>query len=135
MRRTRKDEGATAVEFAIVAPVVFVAIFAVVYAGIYFFYAAVADHIARVVAHDAVLPSHGVYPNVGDETALAKSTAGSLLPDPTSVSLSPTTTAAEGNELTVTVTYDIPGLATVKGLLPFLPASGHLTRTVTVRYE
>lgn len=135
MRRIRKDDGATAVEFAIVAPILFLTIFAVIYAGMYFFYAAVADHIARVVARDASIPSHGSYPSASDETALASNTAGTLLPAPTSISLTPTPTAAEGNELTVTVTYDIPGLTTIEGLLPFMPATGHLTRTVTVRYE
>lgn len=130
-----KDEGATAVEFALVAPVVLLLIFVVVYAGLYFFYAAVADHIARVVAQDAALPSHGAYPSAADETAVARNAAGSLLPAPTSVNLAPTPSAAEGNELSVTVTYDIPGLATVGQLLPFLPRSGNLSRTVTVRYE
>lgn len=135
MQRPRKDDGATAVEFALVAPIVFLLIFVVIYAGMYFFYAAVADHIAQVVARDAAVPSHGAYPSADDEDALARSKAGTLLPAPTSVDLTPTPSAAEGNELTVTVTYDIPGLSTVSQLLPFLPKSGTLSRAVTVRYE
>lgn len=135
MRRLHKDEGATALEFALVAPILLVLMFVVVYAGIYFFYAAVADHVARAVARDASIPSHGVYPTEADEKAVAESTAGSLLPSPTSVGLSSIPRQAEGNELTVTVTYDIPGLSAVGSLLPFLPKSGALTRTVTVRYE
>jgi Flp pilus assembly protein TadG len=135
MRTLRKDEGATALEFALVAPVLFILIFVVIYAGMYYFYAAVADHVARAVARDASIPSHGVYPTEVDEKAVADSTAGTLLPSPTSVGLSSTPRAAEGDELTVTVTYDIPGLTTVGQLLRFLPKSGTLTRTVTVRYE
>jgi Flp pilus assembly protein TadG len=135
MRRPREDEGATALEFALVAPIVLVLVFAVIYAGMYFFYAAVADHVARVVAHDASIPNHHVYPSTDDERAVAEDAAGSLLPAPTSVALSPTPSAAEGNELTVTVTYDLPGLSAIGGLMPFLPTSGTLTRTVTVRYE
>ena len=135
MRRLAKDDGATAVEFALVAPIVLALIFAVVYAGVYFFYAAAADHIARVVARDASIPSHGAYPTVGDERTVAENAAGSLLPSPTTVSLTPTPSAAEGNELTVTVTYDIPGLSAIGQLMTFLPAPGPLTRTVTVRYE
>lgn len=135
MHKLRRDDGATAVEFALVAPIVFLLIFVVIYTGIYFFYAAVADHVARAVARDASIPSHGVYPTEGQEKALAVHSAGTLLPSPTSVALAPTPAAAEGNELTVTVTYDIPGLSTVGQLLPFLPKSGTLTRTVTVRYE
>jgi Flp pilus assembly protein TadG len=135
MKRLRKDTGATAVEFALVAPVVFLLIFAVVFAGMYFFYAAVADHIAREVARDASIPSHGAYPTESDERTVASNSAGTLLPAPTTVDLTPTTTPGEGNELTVTVTYDVPGLAAVGQLLPFLPKSGQLTRTVTVRYE
>lgn len=135
MKSLRKDDGATAVEFALVAPVLFIFIFVVIYAGMYYFYSAVADHVARAVARDASIPSHGIYPSEADEQALAHSTAGSLLPSPTSVGLSSTPRAAEGNELTVTVTYDIPGLSTVGRLLPFLPKTSTLTRTVTVRYE
>jgi Flp pilus assembly protein TadG len=135
MARFRKDEGATAVEFAIVAPVVFILLFVVIYAGMYYFYAAVADHVARAVARDASIPSHGVYPSETDESAVAQQVTGRLMPAPTSVGLSATPRAAEGNELTVTVTYDVPGLANLGRLLPFLPTSGTLTRTVTVRYE
>lgn len=135
MSRVRKDDGATAVEFALVAPVVFLLIFVVVYAGMYYFYAAVADHVARAVARDASIPNHGVYPSQSDETTVAQRAAGTLLPAPTTIGLSSTPRAAEGNELTVTVRYDIPGLSTVGQLLPFLPKSGTLTRSVTVRYE
>lgn len=135
MRALRKDDGATALEFALVAPILFVLIFVVLYAGMYYFYAAVADHVARAVARDASIPSHGVYPSEADEQAVAESTAGTLLPSPTSVGLSSTPRPAEGSELTVTVTYDIPGLSAVGRLLPFLPKSGSMTRSVTVRYE
>jgi Flp pilus assembly protein TadG len=135
MPHARKDEGAAAMEFAIVAPVVFLLIFVVIYAGVYFYYSAVADHVARAVARDAAIPSHGVYPSEGDEATLAHNIAGTLMPDPTSVTLVPTPSQSEGNELTVTVTYDVPGLATIGRLLPFLPASGAMTRSVTVRYE
>ena len=135
MSRVGKDDGATAVEFALVAPVVFLLIFVVVYAGMYYFYAAVADHVARAVARDASIPNHRVYPSDADETTVAQHAAGTLLPSPTSVALSSTPRPAEGNELTVTVTYDIPGLSTVGQPLPFLPKSGTLSRTVTVRYE
>ena len=135
MKALRRDEGATALEFALVAPILFTLIFVVIYAGMYYFYAAVADHVARAVARDASIPSHGIYPSEADEKTVADSTAGTLLPSPTRVGLSSTPREAEGNELTVTVPYDIPGLSTVGQLLPFLPKSGSLTRSVTVRYE
>lgn len=135
MRRFHKDEGATAVEFALVAPIVFLLIFIVIYVGMYYFYAALADHVARTVARDASIPSHGVYPSASNEITVANNAAQPLLPAPTNVALAPTPAPGEGNELTVTVDYDLPGLATLGRLLPFLPKSGRLSRSVTVRYE
>lgn len=134
--RQRDDSGATAVEFAIVGLVAFPLIFLAIYAGLYYFYAGLATHVARVVAHDASIPDHGQYPGLNDELTVAHNAAGKLLPDPTSVTLVPDPSPGEGNELTVTVTYDVPGISAVEGLLPFLSSShSHITRTVTVRYE
>src|SRR4051794_37986983 len=139
--RPRDDSGATAVEFAIVLPIAITFIGVALYAGMYFFYAATAGHVARIVARDASIPSHGVYPSTADELRVAHDAvthdgAEALLPDPTSIRLTPQPAVGEGNELTVTVTYQLPGLSTVGRILPFLPhPSGTLQRSVTVRYE
>jgi Flp pilus assembly protein TadG len=135
-RSRRSDAGATAIEFALVAPVVLLLIFAALYGAFYYFYVAAASHVARSVARDASIPEHRVYPSAADEMTVAKQAAGAMLPAPTSVSVVPVTTVHEGNAVTVTVTYDLPALMQVGRALPFLPRPGGvITRTVTVRYE
>jgi Flp pilus assembly protein TadG len=135
-QRWRDDTGATAVEFARVALVAFTMMFVGVYAGVYYYYSAAASHIARVVARDASIPRHGSYPTSADETTVAEQAAGTFLPNPTSVTLSAIPRQGEGNELVVTITYQLPGLAAFGNALPFLPhGNGTMTRTVTVRYE
>ncbi|MBV9293183.1 MAG: pilus assembly protein [Frankiales bacterium] len=130
------DSGATAVEFALVIPAAAALIFGGMYVSTYYYYSAAASHVARVVAHDASIPRHGAYPTVADEMAIAHSAAGSFLPDPTSITLTPIPSEGDGNELIVTVTYDLPGITAAGNLLPFLPHNkGTMTRSVTVRYE
>jgi len=132
----RHDTGAVAVELALVLPIAITVIFSTIYGGLYFYYSAAASHIARAVARDASIPDHGQYPSAADETTFASAAAGRMLPAPTSVSLNADPEVGAGNELTVTVTYDLPALTDVASLLPFLPgSSGTMTRTVTVRYE
>lgn len=134
--RRHSEEGATALEFAVILLIVVTTVFSAIYAATYYFYSAAASHVARAVARDASLPEGGGYPTVGDERRVADHAAGRLLPSPTSVALNPHPNAAEGNLLTVTVTYNVPGLRTMGALFPFLPhKDGKLTKTVTVRYE
>jgi Flp pilus assembly protein TadG len=132
----RNDAGATAVEFALVAPVALLLIFATLYGAFYYYYVAAAAHVARAVARDAAIPAHGAYPTSVDEVAVANQAAGAMLPAPTSVSVVPLPTAGAGNAVTVTVTYDLPALVRIGRALPFLPhPGGTVSRTVTVRYE
>lgn len=134
--RRRNDVGATAIELALVLPVALTLIVVVLYLGMYFFYAATAEHVARAVGRDASIPSHHVYPSQSDEMTVAENAAWGLKMKPTAISLTPVPAVGEGNALTVTVTYRLPGLAKVGQLLPFLPhPSGELSRSVTVRYE
>lgn len=134
--RRRDDTGATAIELALVLPVAITLIFVALYVGMYYFYAASAEHVARVVGRDASIPTHHVYPSEADEQTVAENAAGYLRPHLTGVSLTPVPAVGEGNALTVTVSYTLPGLAKVGSLLPFLPhPSGDLSRSVTVRYE
>ena len=135
MRRT-DDSGATAVEFALVAPIVFLLIFGALYGAVYAYYSAVAAHVARAVARDAAIPEHGVYPSTADEVTVADHATGTMMPNPTSVSVTPTPAVGEGNAVTVTVTYELPALVQIGRVFPFAPQpSGVLSRTVTVRYE
>ena len=134
--RRRDDAGAAAVEFALVAPIVILLVFAALYGAMYCYYSAVASHVARVVARDAAIPDHGVYPSTADEIVVADGATGTMMPDPTSVTVSPTPAVGAGNAVTVTVTYELPALVRIGAALPFLPQpDGVVSRSVTVRYE
>jgi Flp pilus assembly protein TadG len=136
MTRRSNESGATAVEFALVAPVVILLIFGALYGGFYYYYTAAAAHVARATARDASIPDHGRYPSAADEMAYAKQAAGRMLPNPTSVAVQAIPAVGEGNAVTVTVTYELPALVQVGKVLPFLPhPGGVITKTVTVRYE
>lgn len=136
VRSSRDEHGATAVEFALVAPIVILLIFAALYGGFYYYYTAAAAHVARAAARDAAIPDHGHYPSAADEMVVAKQAAGRMLPAPTSLTVQPNPAVGEGNEVTVTVTYQLPALVQVGKVLPFLPhPDGVVTKTVTVRYE
>lgn len=134
--RRRDDAGATAVEFALVAPIVFLLIFAALYGGFYYYYAAVSAHVARAVARDASIPQHGSYPTAAEEKVVADNVGGAMIPSPTSVTLDPNPAVGEGNAVTVSVTYDLPLLDFLGRTMPFVPMpSSVVTRSVTVRYE
>jgi Flp pilus assembly protein TadG len=134
--RRRDDSGAAAVEFALVAPLLFLLICATLYGVFNFYYAAVSAHVARAVARDASIPHHGSYPTAAEEQVVAANVGGAMIPTPTSVTLNPDPAVGEGNTLTVNVTYDLPLLGYLGSAMPFLPIpSSVVTRSVTVRYE
>lgn len=140
--RTR-DEGATALEFAIVLPVVLAVCFFALYGGMFFFYSAVADHVARAVARQVSIPtgqSGSAYPDATAGTVLsdAKSAAGTLLPNPTSAvaTSSPTTsTPAQGDLVTVTVSYQLPVLSQLATVIPGLTAMDSISRSASERRQ
>ena len=112
----RRDEGTTALEFALVLPVIITTVFFGLYGAFYFFYGAMADHVARSVVRQVSIPvgqTGSAYPdaNAATVTSDAKSAAGTLIPNPTSVqttSLPAAGTPKEGDMVTVTVTYKLP---------------------------
>lgn len=139
--RDTGDDGATAVEFALVLPVLLAVVLMTLYGGLYLYYAAVAEHVARVAARDATLPVSGTstYPSDSQISTTAKSTGHSLIPDPTAVSVTSTPAndpPREGDEVTVSVTYELPAVRAVARALWFLPApTASITRTATERRE
>ncbi len=142
MRRTTGrrggDEGATAVEFAIVLPVVISVCFFALYGAMYFFYGAVADHVARTVARQVSIPvgeTGSGYPDSNPGTVLgdARSAAGSLMPDPTSATS--TGAAAEGKLVTVSVTYKLPLLSNLASVIPGMSEIDSVTRTASERRQ
>jgi hypothetical protein len=124
LERAKRDEGATALEFALVFPVVAMVCFMALYGAMFFFYGAVADHVARSVARQVSIPvgqSGSGYPDAGAGTVVtdAKNAAGGLLPDPTTAvaTKAPSTgTPKQGDFVTVTVTYELPLFSSVPGL-------------------
>jgi Flp pilus assembly protein TadG len=138
-RINAKDEGATAVEFALVFPVVAMVCFAALYGALFFFYSAVADHVARSVARHVSIPvgqSGSAYPDAtaGAIATNAKNAAGSLLPDPTSAvsTRTPSTgSPKQGDFVTVTVTYKLPLFSS----LPGLSALDTITRSASARRQ
>jgi Flp pilus assembly protein TadG len=133
-----RDEGATALEFAIVLPVVLAVMFFALYGAMFFFYGAVADHVARTVARQVSIPvgeTGSGYPDANSATVVndAKSAAGSLLPDPKSAIA--TGTQTEGDFVTVTVTYNLPVLSQLASLVPGVSAIDTITRSASERRQ
>jgi Flp pilus assembly protein TadG len=140
---TRRDEGATALEFAIVFTVVLAVCFFALYGAMFFFYGAIADHVARSVARQVSIPvaqSGSGYPDATASTVVsdAKAAAGSLLPNPTSAvaTASPSTgTPAQGDLVTVTVTYKLPVLSNLASVIPGLSAIDTISRSASERRQ
>jgi Flp pilus assembly protein TadG len=141
--RRESDSGATAVEFALVFPVVVSVLFFTLYGALFFFYSAIADHVARSVAREVSIPvgqTGTAYPDAtpGVVAEDAKQTAGSLIPTPSDVSTTSepaTSTPQEGDLVTVTVTYRLPVLTELSSVIPGLSGIDSLTRSATDRRE
>ena len=141
-KRSPRDEGATAIEVALVLPMVLATVLMTFYGGLYLYYAAVAEHVARHAVRDATLPVSGTstYPTTDQVYSTAKSKGSALIPAPTSVSVSSNPSyddpPREGDEVTVTVTYQLPAVKAVADALWFLPKPRTtVTRTATGRRE
>lgn len=142
-RRQPRDEGATAVEMALILPLVVAVLFFVLYGALFFYYSAVADHVARSVARQVSVPvgqTGTSYPDAspGVVVADAKDASGTYMPTPSSVTTtaSPVSaTPAEGDLVTVTVTYQLPVLSGLGHLVPGLSSIASITRSATERRQ
>jgi len=141
--RLRRDEGATAVEFALVLPLVVGVVFFALYGAMFFYYSAVADHVARTVARHVSIPvgeTDSGYPdaNPANVAADARSAAGTLIPDPTSAvatSLPLRSAPKEGDFVRVTVTYKLPLLSDLASVVPGLSSFDSITRSASERRQ
>lgn len=139
----QRDEGATAVEVALILPVVIAVLFFVLYGALFFYYSAVADHVARSVARQVSIPvgqTGTSYPDAtpGVVAADAKQTGGAMIPDPVSVTTTDAPAAgspAEGDLVTVTVTYHLPVLSGLGHVIPGLTSITSITRSATERRQ
>lgn len=127
-RRLRNEKGQTLVEFALVAPLLLVIVFAVVQFGVAYNHYITLTDATRVGARKAAVSRHEAYPAAAAEAA-ARSSASGLDPDKLAVSV--TATAWEqGGSVTVESTYPYE-----IDLLGFVVASGDLRSETTERVE
>jgi hypothetical protein len=109
----------------------------------FFYYSAVADHVARSVARQVSIPiaqTGSGYPDASAATVLndARADAGGLIAAPTSAvatSSGATSTPQEGDLVTVTVTYQLPVLSQLASVVPGLSAISTITRSATERRQ
>jgi Flp pilus assembly protein TadG len=137
MRRRTDDRGAAAVEFALVLPLLVALLFFALYGALFFYYSAVADHVARTVAREMSIPTGGAYPDAQAQADADKAT-GTLMPDPSSVTVTPKPADGApqtGDLVTVTIDYKLPVLSQLASVIPGLSSIDTLSRTATERRQ
>ena len=109
MRRTSAERGASAVEFALVLPLVFLIIAGIIDLGRLMFYSAIATNVAREGARAAVVldPGSPTY-SATAVTTRAKAAAWGL--NTARLTVTPPTACDSDNNLTVKVVYDFDWL-------------------------
>jgi len=148
MRRLRRenlsdDRGATAVEFALVFPVILMVIFFALYGAMFFYYSAVAGHVARTVTRQISIPvgrTGSGYP-AEDATSLmtrADNVGGPMIPnasDATAHNQGNDLTPEEGDLVTVTITYKLPVMSQLASVIPGLSAIDTVSTSATERRQ
>lgn len=126
-RRLRGDDGATAVEVALVLPLLLMLLGGILVFGLRMTYGALATHTAEVGLRDATLRTSAGYPSESDVRDGVEAMAiTDLLGDPDSVTLAVTSTTTrkrQGDRVTVTVAYDVPAVRAAAGIVPFLSST------------
>ena len=123
--RPEGDHGTTAVEVALVLPILLLLLGGLLVLGLRMTYAALAGHTAELALSQASLRSAGSYPTAATiDTAVRATSLSGLLGGPTTpVAVTVVQTTArkrQGDRVTVTVTYDVPAVRTAAALLPGL---------------
>lgn len=154
----RSDDGATAVEIACVLPVVLTLLGAIITFALTMVYSGLTEYAARSGLRTAVLHSPQGYADTRTDPATGKNAVEQaiddlfpvgLLSSPSSIVIHTTvpssaTTPGQGDTVTVTVTYDVPGIRAASHLVPnFLPSLlqdklaslATITRSATGRRE
>ncbi len=109
MRRTSAERGASAVEFALVLPLLFLIIAGIIDLSRLMFYSAIATNVAREGARAAVVldPGSATY-NPANVSTRAQAAAWGL--NPARLTVTPPTTCDIDKNLTVKVVYDFDWL-------------------------
>jgi Flp pilus assembly protein TadG len=142
-RNLTDDTGATAAEFALVFPVILMVTFFALYGAMYFYYSAVAGHVARTVTRQLSIPvgqTGNSYP-VEDATSLisrADSVGGTMIPNASNATAhnqGNDLTPEEGDLVTVTITYKLPVMSQLASVIPGLSAIDTISQTATERRQ
>jgi Flp pilus assembly protein TadG len=151
-----RDDGAVTVEFAVVGMVALVLLFGLVLLGVHAAYSGLAEHGARKAARAAAVRSiaTGRYPT-DDEVSEAARISNGVLGTPVAVLVErragsgstsvPCTVdgaggsrrCGEGDVVTVTLTYETPGLSAVGSAVPGFVGTAleTITRQASARFE
>jgi Flp pilus assembly protein TadG len=138
----RSERGATAVEFALIAPLVLFLIGALLALGFYGVFNAIVQNAVREAARFAAVPVDpyaDLYPSEDAVRAHLVAEAPSVMGSPSSFALRRTGGSSPGNGdiVTVTVTYRTPVLSSIKGLLQGAGLGGliEISRSASARME
>lgn len=149
----RGDRGATALELALLAPLLLTIVGGLLVFGLRSFYGGVADYSAKEAARHASIPDgtrtadgRRAYPSEAAVGAAAASAVPGILGAPSAVEVCPPTctpacsscSSREGQPVAVTVTWDVPVLTAALSLVPFLnsgPDAGQVVGTASRRRE
>lgn len=156
MRRRRGDDGATTVETALVLPVALVLLAGVLLFALRATYTALADHAVAVGLRTATLRGtttyvddvtglQSRYPNQARVASVTGGLLGGLLGPPSTVQLTvrsvrTSQTKQQGDEVSLTLTYDLPAVQAAARLVPFAGDSlatglGTVTASASGRLE
>ena len=144
-----RERGAVTVEFALIFPLVALVLGFLIAAGLYELWSGMADYVARDVVRVASMPlSDGTYPQQAALQTRATNDLAGVMGAPTSLALSndpnvPSAQWGEGDLVTVTVAFHVPGMGGLTGLVNAIPGLGGVdlqglstvTRTASVRRE
>lgn len=131
---TESQRGATALEMAIVAPVLFALVFGLFALAMRGFTGAMVQHAARETAREMSL--HDVEPSLAAATARAGEELPSFIEDGFA-SGSVSGTRDPGTTVTVELTYDVAWLGRIAAVVPGLDAGDFaaVTRSASARRE
>jgi Flp pilus assembly protein TadG len=163
--RKHRDDGAVAVEFALVFPLALLLIGFILAAALYAFWSAMSADVTRDAArHESIQLSDGIgYPSTSALKTYAEGRLGGVLGTPNEVQTvftlcsgphnkhctTETTASGENDNLgqgdmaEVTLTYPVPGIGALTGLVNAVPGLGdlnlsgldHVSHTVQVMLE
>lgn len=146
MTASRRDAGATSVEFALVLPALLVFLLGVLAFGLNGLYGALADSVARKAARFATIRDSTGYPTDTEITQRVTTFEAVILPPSTggpSITRSaagPSGRRAQGDLVTVEVTYVLPVVGRLVDAADAIPGldlsgAGDITRAATARLE